>query len=140
MAIGVAVSCVLLLSMRQNLRMHLLQHQISEMRTQRLALQRDLEERGQAIASRTEFARMAPEIATLKLGSASSGQVLALAQLPVTVVEKRTLAGTVVQYLSGIGEVRAAYPGSRPKPVSAPETENARKAEPEGIPEHGGLW
>jgi hypothetical protein len=140
MAIGVAVSCVLLLSMRQNLRMHLLQHQISEMRVQRLALQRDLEERGQAIASRTEFARMAPEIATLELGSASSGQVLALAQLPVTVVEKRTLAGTVMQYLSGIGEVRAAYPGSRPKPASAPEAESAREAEPEGIPEHGGLW
>jgi hypothetical protein len=140
MGIGLAISCVLLLSMRQNLRMHMLQHEISEMRLKRVALQRDLEVRGAAIATRTEFARMAPEIATLKLGSASSGQVLALAQLPVAVEEKRTLSGSVLQYLSGIGEVRAAYPASRPKAAPAPETDDAREAEPEGIPEHGGLW
>jgi hypothetical protein len=138
LALGLAVSSVLLLTMRQDVRLHLLENRIATLRLDRLSLQRDLEERGRAIAARVDFTRMAPEIQALQLGSASSEQVLALTQLPAAVEEKRTFAGAILRKLSDLGEVRAAYPASRSKPTPAPDAPT--DPEPEGIPESGGLW
>lgn len=137
LAVGLGVFCVLLLTMRQDLRLHLLEKRIATLRTERLTLQRELEERDRGIATRTEFVRIRPEIQALQLGSASTQQVLALAQVPVVVEAKRTLPGTVLQYLTDLGEVRAAYPARQPKAEPAPVEP---VAEPEGFPETGGLW
>lgn len=140
LAAGLAVFCVLLLTMRQDLRLRLLENRIATLRVERLTLERELEERGRGIASRTEFVRIKPEILALQLGSASTRQVLALAQVPTVVAEKRTLPGSVLQYLSALGEVRAAYPARQPEPAPAPVAPPVAESEPEGIPETGGLW
>jgi len=133
-----AVFCVLLLTMRQDLQVRLLEKRIATLRADRLTLRRELEERDRGIAARTEFARIRPEIQALQLGAASTQQVLALAQVPVVVEEKRTLPGTVLQYLANLGEVRAAYPARHaPPPVPV---KPAAEPEPEGFPETGGLW
>jgi len=140
LAVGMAVFCVLLLTMRQDLRLRLMENRIATLRAERLTLERELEERDRGIASRTEFVRIKPEILALQLGSASTRQVLALAQVQTAVAEKRTLPGSVLQYLSKLGEVRAAYPARQPEPVPAPVTPPETKPEPEGIPATGGLW
>jgi hypothetical protein len=140
LAAGMAVFCVLLLTMRQDLRLRLLENRIATLRAERLTLERELEERGRGIASRIEFVRIKPEILALRLGSASTQQVLALAQVPVVEEEKRTLPGAVLQYLSDLGEVRAAYPARRPAPAPAPVTPPESEPETEGFPETGGLW
>jgi hypothetical protein len=138
--VGLALSSVLLLTMRQDVHRHLLENRIATLRGDRLALQRALEERGYAIAARTDFSRMAPEIQALRLGAASSKQVLALAQLPVAVEAKRTLPRSILQRLTDLGEVRADDPAARVKPTPAPEEKADSGTGAEESSGSGGLW
>jgi hypothetical protein len=143
--LGLLGACVLLITMRQNVRLLLLQHQISELRLQRASLRRDLQERGYFIAARTQFERMAPEIQELQLGSAASDQVLSLAALPEVAPPDRSLSRAVLDFLAGIGEVRAAHApagaGAAPEPAP-PDAASDASADPDDadLATSGGLW
>ncbi len=94
--------------MRQDLRLHILQKQISDLQTDRGDLQRELTERGRGVAERLQFGQILPQAREQGLTSASAKQILTLTMEPQPAESRRTWPQNVLAKLSQMGEVRAA--------------------------------
>ncbi|MFH1143129.1 MAG: hypothetical protein V1774_01125 [Candidatus Eisenbacteria bacterium] len=105
---GPLLFCVLFVSMRQDLQLHLLLLEKMTLESRREDLRQQLRADQRNLAARSDIARIAGEVGRRGLRAPQHKQVLALVDEPRVIEEDPSLPLAVLEFLSGAADVHAS--------------------------------